>query len=375
MKKILFALLVLLIIPGVMAVSVSVNKPRYSTNEAVSVSVSQCGGVSLLNLNNAQGQLVFVDQGVGNWETNYHTSSDSSIGNYNVLVSCGVDEVQVSFCVGDATQCPTTGASSASSDSSGGGSGGRGSGILPGAGKGTVDCSGQKCTMTWSKIFAKEQATFVTKNIEMTRLLFTAKQELSGSPQLAVQQLPAFVASVPSFPHTIYQRFEIIPKQIVAETILQSTIEFRVQKSWVSQQKLGKNQVSLFRLVSNRWDDLQAKFLKEDVTYYYYSASTPGFSYFLIGSSGGAVAAPAVSLPVRPVTPTPAVRPAQPAPVARPSAAPSYRPVPSAPAAPVLEEEPSMEEKAGIPLVVWIAVGVVVIIGGVVLFFVLRKRQ
>lgn len=372
MKKILLALLMLLIIPGVLAVSVSVNKPRYSTNEAVSVSVSQCGGVSLLNLNNAQGQLVFVDQGVGNWETNYHTSSDSSTGNYNVQVSCGVDEVEVSFCVGDVSQCPTAGASSASSDSSSGGSGGRGSGILPGAEKGKLDCSGQKCTMTWSKIFAKEQAIVVTKNIEMTRLLFTAKQEMSGSPQLAVQQLPAFVASVPSFPHRIYQRFEIIPKQIVAETILQPTIEFRVQKSWVSQQKMGKNQVSLFRLVSNRWDDLGAKFLKEDVTYYYYSASTPGFSYFLIGSNGGAVASTPTPVPG---SSTPAVRPSQPAPVARPPATPSYRPVPSAPVAPAVEEELSMEEKAGIPLVVWIAVGVVVIIGGVVLFFVLRKRQ
>lgn len=370
MRLLLAVVLVLVLLPSVLAVSVSVNKPRYSSSESVSVSVSQCGGVSLLNLNNAQGQLVFVDQGVGNWETNYHTSSDSSTGNYNVLVSCGVDEVQVLFCVGDATQCPTAGASSASSDS--GGSGGRGSGILPGAEKGKLDCSGQKCTMTWSKIFAKEQAIVVTKNIEMTRLLFTAKQEMSGSPQLAVQQLPAFVASVPLFPHTIYQRFEIIPKQIVAETILQPTIEFRVQKSWVSQQKLGKNQVSLFRLVSNRWDDLGAKFLKEDVTYYYYSASTLGFSYFLIGSTGGAVASTPTPVPG---SSTPAVRPSQPASVARPPATPSYRPVPSAPVAPAVEEELSMEEKSGIPLVVWIAVGVVVIIGGVVLFFVLRKRQ
>lgn len=368
MKKILLALLVLLIIPGVMAVSVSVNKPRYSTNEAVSVSVSQCGGVSLLNLNNAQGQLVFVDQGVGNWETNYHTSSDSSVGNYNVLVSCGVDEVQVSFCVGDAAQCPTAGASSASSDSSGGGSRGSG-GILPGAAKGKLDCGGQSCTMTWGKIFAKERATIDLKNIALTQVAFTAKYDITGSPRLEVRQLSTLPRSLSAFLHAVYQRLEIVPRQLVGEALIDPTISFRVEKSWVSQQQLGKNQISLFRYLANRWDDLQAKFVKEDTTYYYYTASTPGFSYFLIGGTGAAEAA---LLPTR--TPTPAVRPSQPAPVARPSAVPSYRPVPSAPVVPALEEE-LPEEEAALPLWIWVAVGAVVIIGGAAIFWVLRKRS
>lgn len=368
MKLLLAVVLVLVLIPSVLAVSVSVNKPRYSTNEAVSVSVSQCGGVSLLNLNNAQGQLVFVDQGVGNWETNYHTSSDSSTGNYNVLVSCGVDEVQVSFCVGDASQCPTAGASSASSDS--GGSRGSG-GILPGAAKGKLDCSSQFCTMTWGKIFAKERATVDLKNIALTQVAFTAKYDITGSPRLEVRQLSTLPRSLSAFPHAVYQRLEIVPRQLVGEALIDPTISFRVEKSWVSQQGVGKNQVSLFRHVANRWNDLKATFVKEDGTHYYYTASTPGFSYFLIGSTG---AAEAVVAPLPTHTPTPAVRPAQPAPVARPPATPSYRPVPSAPVAPAVEEELAMEE-AALPVWIWVAVGAVVLIGGAAIFWVLRKRQ
>ena len=61
-----------------------------------------------------------------------------------------------------------------------------------------------------------------------------------------------------------------------------SSIEFKVRKSWLRENKVDKNNVALFRFASD-WQKLTTVQRKEDDLFVYYQAPTPGFSYFLIG--------------------------------------------------------------------------------------------
>lgn len=67
------------------------------------------------------------------------------------------------------------------------------------------------------------------------------------------------------------------------EKIKQANLKFKVEKSWLEQNKLDKNLVRLFRYTT-QWDELSTKISKEDTTYVYFEAITPGFSYFKIST-------------------------------------------------------------------------------------------
>ena len=63
-----------------------------------------------------------------------------------------------------------------------------------------------------------------------------------------------------------------------------ATIKFKVEKSWLILQGLISKQVSLYRY-AQEWTKLDSAIIQEDETYVYYSAETPGFSYFAIGKN------------------------------------------------------------------------------------------
>jgi len=76
--------------------------------------------------------------------------------------------------------------------------------------------------------------------------------------------------------------------QIIAENLgtkLEgATLEFKVQKNWLSDNGIDKANIALFRLdeSAGKWDELTAVYKEEDVTYYYYEAQLTSFSFFAI---------------------------------------------------------------------------------------------
>jgi len=60
-----------------------------------------------------------------------------------------------------------------------------------------------------------------------------------------------------------------------------------VEKSWLTENSLTKNDVALFHY-DNEWSKLTTIVGEDDGTYVHYTASTPGFSYFVIGTMAGA---------------------------------------------------------------------------------------
>ncbi len=84
----------------------------------------------------------------------------------------------------------------------------------------------------------------------------------------------------------IYQYLEIDTSNLPSADIATAIIEFKVPKTWFTENSANKESVKLKRYVSNGWHDLTTTYTKAEGDYYYYSANTPGFSFFAIVATG-----------------------------------------------------------------------------------------
>ncbi|MDP3992088.1 MAG: PGF-pre-PGF domain-containing protein [Nanoarchaeota archaeon] len=89
----------------------------------------------------------------------------------------------------------------------------------------------------------------------------------------------------------VYQYLQI-DAQNLGNNLEKATVQFRVEKSWVSSNGLNKDQVSVYKL-NGRWDKLETTYESEDATHYYYNVELDSFSYFAI--SEGDTSVPAAS--------------------------------------------------------------------------------
>jgi len=77
------------------------------------------------------------------------------------------------------------------------------------------------------------------------------------------------------------------------ENIADPIINFKVEKSWVIDNKIGKSTISLNRYSDGIWNPLETYSIGEDAEYLYFEAKVPGFSPFAVtgktamGESGG----------------------------------------------------------------------------------------
>lgn len=114
-----------------------------------------------------------------------------------------------------------------------------------------------------------------------------------------VDKLPADVKTPQG---KVYKQLNIIKSNVADADVDKITIKFAVEKSWLAANKIDQNKVKLQRYTGGQWTSLTATKLSEDSEFVYYSAETPGLSYFVV--SGEEVApttttttSPAVSAP------------------------------------------------------------------------------
>ena len=90
----------------------------------------------------------------------------------------------------------------------------------------------------------------------------------------------------------VYQYLHIETKNI-ADKLNKATVEFKVNKTWVSDNSLTKDKiaVSKFDETAKKWNELTTTYLSEDASYYYYNVEMTSFSYFAISEKGVAAAA------------------------------------------------------------------------------------
>ncbi len=264
---------------------------------------------------------------------------------YNIEITC---TDFVGYTVTNALSWSTT-AAAASSSSGGSGSGGSGGGISSGV-------QGQTAKEVWNSINAGETASVEVKNgaIGVTEVSFTVPQTVYGA-WVQVAKKDSLPSTVSSFSGKVYRNLEISkgPALNKEGSFTDATIEFKVEKAWLTEKGLGKEAVALHRYVDGKWVELSTTVGEDDGTYVHYTAKTPGFSYFVIGEKSGA-SAPAAS----------DLAPEQPA-----TAEPTEQPAVEAPAV----EEPATVEKQGMSKGLLLALLAAAVVVAVVLY--MRKRR
>ena len=85
--------------------------------------------------------------------------------------------------------------------------------------------------------------------------------------------------------------------------IVNPTISFYVDKSWVNENKIDKSTITLNRYSGAKWDPLETDLIDEDQDFLFFKSKTPGFSQFAVtgnetsdaqGGEGGVVVKPTI---------------------------------------------------------------------------------
>jgi PGF-pre-PGF domain-containing protein len=188
----------------------------------------------------------------------------------------------------------TTSASSSSS-SSGGGATGASGGVSSGA-------SGSFQQENWVSVNKGETATLNVADAELgiTEVSFQLDKTMYGI-WLRVSKVTSLPKDVTPFTKKVYKYLEVTKSVVFKEgDFKNAAIEFKVEKAWLTQNKLTAENIVLYRYVNGKWTELKTTMGRDDGKYLQFSAETPGFSYFLIGEK--AVIVSTSTAPETPVT-------------------------------------------------------------------------
>ncbi|MBI4983311.1 PGF-pre-PGF domain-containing protein [Candidatus Woesearchaeota archaeon] len=205
---------------------------------------------------------------------------------YSAWSTC-IDNQQIRTAT-DASSCGTTDnrlallqsctPASTSSSSGGGGAGGAAAGV-------PTSVVGQFEQKTWTSINSGETAIIPISNgeIGITQVSFGVDKTVWG-PWIKVEKKDSLPTSIGKFSNKAYKYIDVTKSPVLKDDLIKSgKIDFKVKKTWLSDNKLTKEQVAMFRYVENKWTELKTTVGNDDGTYVHYTAETPGFSYFVIG--------------------------------------------------------------------------------------------
>ena len=163
--------------------------------------------------------------------------------------------------------------------SGGGGAGGGGGGVASASNiPGTVE------KKIWASINKGEEVSVPLKNGEfgVTKVSFGVDDTTYGA-WIEVKKVDSLPSSVEAYSGATYRTIQITERNVAKVLTGTATIDFKVEKAWLTDNKLTKAEVGLFRNVAGEWQGLPTTVGEEDATYVHYTAQTPGFSYFVIG--------------------------------------------------------------------------------------------
>jgi len=197
-------------------------------------------------------------------------SSDTTIGPY--YISCR-DTLGHNMTSSNSTGSISVSISTSTSSSSGGG------------GSARQNVQGQFAKKTWGYLAVGAQAEMDGDNeIGLTKLRFRARNKVYNGV-INVYQIDSLPSTVNEFDKKSYKFIEIKEWNLEEENIEEAKIEFSVAKTWLAENQFTKENMALFRYVNSEWAQLTTAITTEDTDYVYYTAETPGFSYFLIGAT------------------------------------------------------------------------------------------
>ena len=174
------------------------------------------------------------------------------------------------------------------STGSGGSSGGSGGGTA------SASVIGQSAKELWASVKEGESVTLKVDNgaIGVSEVTLKANK-LTFGVWVEVESVSTLPDDVSAFNGKTYKNVKITggnTDKLITDTS-KATVKFTVKKTWLIDNKIDKTNIALFRHTDNKWAELITTMDKDDGTYAYYTALTPGLSYFAIGEKIGAAPA------------------------------------------------------------------------------------
>jgi PGF-pre-PGF domain-containing protein len=134
-----------------------------------------------------------------------------------------------------------------------------------------------------------------TSNFSITKTEDIAIRKLSINVLNTVSNVKLVITKLSSLPPTIshnidgkvYHYININHENINDTDINKTIIRFAVNKTWLNDNNVNSSNISLYRWEEYRWNELPVTFFYQDAFEILYEAESPGFSVFIIGTSGG----------------------------------------------------------------------------------------
>lgn len=169
-------------------------------------------------------------------------------------------------------------------------------------------------TKVWDSIAASQEGTFKVDvaSIPVTNVVLSVNNAVT-SPSIKVSSLNSKPSTTPDVPTTPYTYLDISKANLADSNIKSGSIDFKVAKTWLNTNNVLAEKVSLYRFSNSAWQKLSTTITSQDSNYVYYSASTPGFSYFAIAGEKAEVKQPEVKQETQPAAPAsqPTLQPEQ----------------------------------------------------------------
>lgn len=176
-----------------------------------------------------------------------------------------------------------------------------------------------KYTKTFTSITSWTPGTVLLTTIDAGVTEFSiAVKERVIAVKVTAEKLSERPTTITVDPATVYRWLGITTENLPDTSIDKITFKFQVEKTWLTTYGFSASDVRLYRYTDAGWVAYVPTMTSSDATYYYFEATTPGLSYFVIGA-GAAGATP---------VPTPSVTPGvTPTPTATPTATPTTTPI------------------------------------------------
>ncbi|MFH0929164.1 MAG: PGF-pre-PGF domain-containing protein [Candidatus Aenigmatarchaeota archaeon] len=136
-----------------------------------------------------------------------------------------------------------------------------------------------------------------TTNVSIAKIEDMAVRKISISVRNSANDIQIRITKIAGAPASVsheiegkvYHYINIEKENIQDADINRTVIRFAVNKTWMEENGINYSDISLYRWESDRWNELPTTYVSNDSFEHFYEAVSPGFSTFVIGTSGGSV--------------------------------------------------------------------------------------
>ncbi len=180
-----------------------------------------------------------------------------------------------------------------SKSSGGGGSGGSGGGGAGGSPEPASNVESKELVQNFVPSGRHIRYDFTRNATPVTAMEFDARKN-AGKVTVTVEMLKNQSVLVSGLPEgEIYRHFNIWAGNsgfASPENIQNHTVSFRVEKGWISENRIEVDSVSLYRYSDSNWTALPSRITGEDEAFFYFESETPGFASFVVaGQQSGSL--------------------------------------------------------------------------------------